>query len=332
MKQTMAVGMVLLLLVGILTGCASAANGNPQDVSGQTVTVRVAGLKGPTSMGLVKLMEDHQTGAAANAYEFSMAATADEITPQLVQGKLDMAAVPANLASVLYNNTHGAVQLLAVNTLGVTYIVERGDAVHTVADLKGKTVYATGKGLIPEYSLRTVLSENGIDPDTDLTLEFKSEATEIVSLLSEDPTAIAMLPQPYVTVAQNTVEGLRIALDLNAEWDALNNGSRLITGVTVVRTAFAAAHPEQVAAFLEEYAASVDYVNQNVEQAAQLAEKFGIVKAPVAQKAIPYCHITLMTGKDMKAAVSGLLDTLYRQNAAVVGGALPPDDFYYGHL
>lgn len=292
--------------------------------------IRIGGLKGPTSMGMVKLMQDAEDGASKNSYEFTIAGSADEVTPKLIQGDLDMAAVPANLASVLYNNTKGEVQLLAINTLGVIYICEKGEAIESLEDLKGKTIYATGKGSTPEYALRYILSENGIDPDTDVTLEWKSEPTEVVAVMSEaDENTVAMLPQPYVTVAQSSVEGLRIAIDLNKEWDALENGSQFLTGVLVVRKDFAEQNPDAVKTFLEEYQASTEYVNANTDDAAALIEKFDIVKAAIAKKALPYCNITFSDGEAMKDSMNGYLQVLFDQNPKSVGGAMPGDDFYY---
>lgn len=322
MKKTISLILVLALIVVAFAGCAA----QPKE---EDVTIRIGGLKGPTSMGLVKVMADNETGSAANDYAFTIAGSADEVTPKLIQGELDIAAVPANLASVLYNNTEGAVQLLAINTLGVIYIVEKGETVASVADLAGKTIYATGKGSTPEYALRYILSENGIDPDKDVTIEWKSEPTEVVSTLASAEGGVAMLPQPYVTVAQSSVEGLRIAIDLTEAWDALENGSMLLTGVLLVRKDFAENHPRAIADFLKEYEASTAYVNENNADAAQLIEKFDIVKAAVAEKALPYCNITYIAGADMKTPMDGYLKVLYDQNAASVGGTLPGDDFYY---
>ncbi|HAZ18958.1 MAG TPA: sulfonate/nitrate/taurine transporter substrate-binding protein [Clostridiales bacterium] len=294
-----------------------------------TTTIRIGGLKGPTSIGLVKVMEDNANKTSVNSYEFTIAGSADELTPKLMQGQLDMAAVPANLASVLYNNTNGAIQMIAINTLGVLYIVEKGETINAMADLKGKTIYATGKGSTPEYTLRYILAENGIDPDKDVTIEWKSEPTEVVALLALADSGIAMMPQPYVTIAQNTISTLRIAVDLTKEWENLDNGSRLLTGVMVIREAFAKEHPSLVASFLQEYQASAQYVNDNVEEAALLVEKFDIVKAAIAKKAIPHCNITLIMGAEMKAIMQGYLQVLLDEKPAAIGGTLPSDTFYY---
>lgn len=325
MRRRLSALLIVAISLIALAGCQPA--GTPP--SDEPTEIRIGGMKGPTSMGMVQLMEAAEAGTTANAYSFTISGSADEVTPKLIQGELDIAALPANLASVLYHNADKAIKLLAVNTLGVVYIVENGDEVHSLADLHGKTIYASGKGSTPEYTLRYLLTEHGIDPDTDVTLSWKAEPTEIVALLAEDSDAVAMLPQPYVTVAQAQLEGLRIAIDLTQAWDDLDNGSTLITGVLVVRTEFAEAHPQAVADFLTEYQVSTSYVNANIPEAAQLIEKFGIFKAAIAQKALPYCNITYLDGSEMQAVVTGYLSVLLGQNPQAIGGALPDADFYY---
>ena len=296
------------------------------------VTLGVGALKVPTAMGMVKLMDDAEAGNTANRYEFTIAAAIDEITPKIVQGQFDIAAMPANVSSVLYNNTDGAVSVLAINTLGVIYIVETGDSIQSVADLKGKTIYASGKGATPEYALNYVLKENGIDPEKDVTIEYKSEHAECAAALAEAENGIAMLPQPFVTTAQAKNDKIRIALDMTEEWEKVQTGedkSSLLTGVVVVRNEFLQAHPEAVAAFMDEYKASTEYVNANVEDAAALIEKYDIIPAAVAKKALPYCNITFIEGEEMKTRLGGYLGTLAEQNADAVGGKLPDEGFYY---
>lgn len=301
----------------------------------EELLIRGSVLKGPTGIGMVKLMNDAENGASENDYEFMMAGAADEIVPLIAKGEIDIAAVPANLASVLYNKTNGGVQILAINNLGVLYVLDKTDAVNSVADLKGKTLYTTGKGTTPEYALNYILTQNGLDPAKDLTIEYKSEATEVVAVLKQDAAAIAMLPQPAVTTAMLNTEGLRVALDMNVEWDMIqqqNGGSSaLVTGVIIARTDFVNENPEAVAKFLEEYKASSEYTASNLSDCAALVEKYGIVpKAAIAEKAIPYCNISYFDGAEMKEKVSGYLTTLFEQNPQSVGGTLPGDDFYYG--
>ena len=290
--------------------------------------IRVAALKGPTAMGMIKLMDDESENSG---FEFTISGAADEITPAVIQGNVDIACVPAHLASVLYNKTEGGVKVLAVNTLGVLYIIQNGEpTIASVADLAGKTIYASGKGATPEFALRYLLTQNGLDPDKDVTIEWKSEHTECLAALLTDEGGAALLPQPFVTTAQTKNEGVSVALDLNAEWAALNNGSALITGVVIARSEFAQQYPDAVNSFLDEYGASVEYVNANTADAAQLIGKYDIVPAAVAEKALPKCNIVFISGAEMKEKLSGYLSVLFDSAAASVGGALPGDDFYYG--
>ncbi len=287
--------------------------------------LRVAGLKGPTTMGLVNLM----AGEDAADYDFEMYGKADEIVPQLVKGELDAAAVPANLAATLYQKTNGAIEVACINTLGVLYVVENGETVNSVEDLKGKTIVATGKGTTPEYVLRYILTENGVDPDNDVTLDFYSEATEALAQLQAGTSTIAMLPQPFVTSALAQVEGLRVALDMNEEWEKVA-GSKLVTGVLVARKDAVEADPARFAAFMDGYKASVEAANTDLENTAALCEQYGIVaKAALAQKALPNCNIVFETGDEMKTDLETYFNVLYAADPTSVGGQLPADDFYY---
>ena len=314
---------MMAVLVLALSQCVYAS------AEGEKTTIRLGGLKGPTSMGMVKLLDDAENDLTANTYEFTMAGSADELTPLILKGDLDVLAVPANLGAILYKNSEGAVQMAAVNTLGVIYIVEKGgETVQTIEDLKGKTIYSTGKGSTPEYALTYLLAQHGMDINTDVTMDWKSEPTEAVAQMATEESCVAMLPQPFVTVASGQLENLRIALDLTAEWNALDNGSQFVTAGLIVRKAFAEENPEAVKAFLEEYEASTVYVNESPADAAQLIEKYDIVKAPIAEKAIPYCNIVCITGEDMKQMVNGYFDVLFAQNPKAVGGELPGDDFF----
>lgn len=359
-KKLPTICMAAVLGLSLLTGCGAKKENTEtttEDTEKQTVTenseeqiqnepeatitdadgvnIRIGGLQGPTSMGLVKLMEDAENGKTVNTYEFAeMSTDPSTFVAPLTQGDIDIAAIPSNLASVVYNKTEGGVQVLAINTLGVLNIVERGESVQSVEDLVGKTIYATGGGATPEYTLRYILSQKGIDADNDLTIQWCADTTEALSYVAADEAAIAMLPQPFVTAAMAQVEGLRVAIDLNDAWadtEAGADGSSIVTGVVVVRTAFAKENPEAVAAFLEEYEKSVNFANENVTEAAALIEKYGIVaKAVVAEKALPGCHITFLSGQQMKDSLSAYLEILMNENPQAVGGSLPGDDFYYG--
>lgn len=299
---------------------------SPEEAPPEVPALRVGALKGPTAMGLIRMIAD----GGVNRY--TLAGSADELTPAFIKGDLDIICVPANLAAVLYNKTEGQIVTLAVNTLGVLYIVENGgESVQSMADLKGKTIAAAGKGSTPEFGLRYLLEQNGLDPDRDVAVDWKSEHAECVAALAAGTADIALLPQPFVTAAQSKLENLRVALDLTEEWDALDNGSALITGVAVARHAFVEEHPEAVEQFLEAYAESVNWVNSNPAEAAELIAEYGIIdNAAVAEKALPHCNIVCLTGQEMCEKLSGYLQVLAAAAPEAVGGAMPRDDFFYG--
>ena len=315
-----------------LAGCgATQADQAATTASANPVNVRVGSLKGPTSIGLVSFMDKAaQDGSdLTNTYEFTISAAADEILPKVISADLDIALVPANVASVLYNKTEGGVIALDVNTLGVLNVVT-GDATVTVFDdLAGRTVYLTGKGTTPEYVMGYLLEKAGF-ADT-VTLEFKSEAAEVVSALATDAAAIGILPEPYKTAALVKNEALASPVSLTDVWDEYaTDGSRLVTGVTVVRSEFLEENPEAVEEFLAQQAQSVEDVTTDPATWAQSVVDHGIIEAaPVAQKAIPGCNLVCLTGAELKSALSGYLGVLADYDASSVGGKLPEDDFYH---
>ena len=319
----------LTLVLTVLALCAGLfAQPASEAVTSDATPVRVAALKGPTAMGLVQLMDESGAGTVdGNDYSFSIVASPTEMTPMIVRGEVDIAALPANLASVLYNNTDGGVKVLAVNTLGVLYIVQHGDDVSSVQDLAGKTIYASGKGSTPEYALSYILEEAGLADS--VTVEWKSEHAECVAAIVNDSDAVALLPQPFVTTAMMQDPSIRVALDLNDAWAEVSPDSALITGVIVARTAFVEANGEAVDSFLAQYRESTDYANSDVAGAAALVGKYDIVPEAVALKALPECNIVCITGDEMEADLSSYLSVLYEANPASVGGALPAEDFYY---
>ena len=320
-KKLLSLLLSAALLLSVLACGASAKT---------SAAVRIAGLKGPTTMGLVNLLEMEKKGTASLDYDLQLYGAADEIVPKLIKGELDMAAIPANLAATLYQKTNGGIQVMAVNTLGVLYVVEKGDTVHSFADLKGRTILSTGKGTTPEYVLRYLLKKNGLDPDKDVKIEYYSEASEVTAqMAATKKDAIAVLPQPYVTAAQVKDSSLRVVLDLTKEWNKVCD-TQLITGVTVVRKAYAEAHPEVVTAFLNDYKQSVDAATNDLDGTAALCERVGVVaKAAIAKKALPKCNIVCRTGAEMQKDVAAYLQVLYDASPAAVGGKLPDSGFYW---
>ena len=326
--KTIRTTIIIVLTMALLGACQGVAD------DAAPTTVNVAVLKGPTGIGAVQMMDAVESGQiTSNDYNFEVVGAVDEIVPGLARGELDIAAVPANLAAVLYNNTDGGVQVLAIHTLGMIYIVENGDTIHSVADLRGREIIAAGKGGSQEFALNYILESNGLNPEQDLAIEWKSEHTEVVASLLAEPGTIALLPQPFVTTARMADDDIRMALDLDEEWDrvqaAADENSALIMGVMVARTDFIAENPAVITDFLGHYAASIAFANDNVEECAALVGKYGLFPEEVARMAIPYCKITYIDGSEMKDKYAGFLGVLYGQNPQAVGGALPSDEFYY---
>lgn len=293
----------------------------------EKVHVRVASLKGPTTMGLVNLMSKSALNETRSDYEFTMETQPDQVAALVVSGKADIALVPANLAAVLYNKTKGQIEVIDINTLGVLYCVTGDESVKNIKDLSGKTVILTGQGASPEYVLKYLLEENGV---TDCNLEFKSEATEIAAILNEDKDKIAVLPQPFVTVATAKNQEIKVAFSLNDEWNEVNSQSQLLTGVTIVRKDFAEKNPEAVSDFINDHKESAELSNSDVGKTAQLVAEYGIIeKKEIAEAALPYCNIVCITNDEMEKALSGYLEVLYNADKSSVGGNLPGEDFYY---
>ena len=322
MKKLTSLLLSVVMLVSLLACGASAKTLSAK-------TLRIAGLKGPTTMGLVHLLSMEKNGTAAMDYDLQLYGAADEIVPKLIKGNLDMAAIPANLAATLYQKTNGGIQIAAVSGLGVLYILENGNTVQSMADLEGRTVYATGQGANPEFVLNYLLTENGVDP-AEVDIQWKT-ADEVSALMVSGEARLCMMPVPAATAIQMSNPDVREALDLSAEWDGLNNGSHLTMTCIAVRTAFAQEHPEAVENFLADYAASVEYVKGDPTAASELVAQYGITpKAKIAELAIPKCSLVCITGKvDMADTIQGYFEVLSAANPDALGGSIPDDGFYF---
>lgn len=335
MKRILSALLTALLLLS-LAACGSrpAAEAPAQEAPAEEVQkadVNIAVLKGPTALGMLQLMELAGKGEAPDNYEFTLAGSPDEIVGSIIKGEYDIAAVPTNLASILYNKTEGSVQLLALNTLGVIYCVENGDTVNSIADLAGKTVYSLGKGSTPEYAFNYLLCENGLEPEKDLTVEYRSEPAEVAALMAEGQAAVAVLPQPFVTALLAKNPDFRVALDFDEEWGKAEGGGTMVTGCLIVQKKLAEENPELLSRFIAAYEQSVSYTNDEATRAdaAKLAESFGILAAPVAETAIPYCKIVCITGEEMKPLAEPFLQVLFDADPGSAGGKMPGEDFYY---
>ena len=338
MKKVRAIVSLLLALTLALslTACGGQANSEPEQPETQeeltAAEINLYVLSGPTGIGAMNLWAASDAGETKNTYHITMPGANDEVVAALSKGDADIAAVATNLAATLYNKTEGSVTVLAVNTLGVLSLLSNGQEVNAVSDLKGKTIYAPGQGANPEYILRYVLTGNGLDPDKDVTLRFVGEGSELLTVWQSDPEAVIMAPQPVATSILMQNDNAKILFDMTEEWDKIAGGdSTLMMGCVIVRNEFLQANPGAVELFLQEYAASIEKAQSDVEGTAALCQQYGLIpKAALAQKAIPSCGLTFVTGAEMKTGLSGYLQVMFDANPKSVGGALPGDGFYYG--
>lgn len=322
--------MTTVLAFGVLSGCSNKNTENTvtEDVKPvEKTTINIGVIKGPTGIGAVKLMEEDENGTSENDYNFVIASSPDELNGKIINGEIDIAAVPTNAAAVLYNKTEGEIKLSALNTLGVLYILEKGNEIQSINDLSGKKIVASGKGAVPEYAINYILEKNGI---TDVEIEYKTEHAEDVTELVSGNAQIALVPEPNVTAVLSSDPEIRIALDITDEWNKVSDGTVLSMGSIVARNDFIENNKEAFDEFLDEYEDSIEFVNSDMESASQLVEKYGIMpKAAVALKAIPNCNIVYIDGKEMKESIEGFYNILYGYEPKSIGGKLPDENFYY---
>ena len=287
-------------------------------------------LSGTTGVGIAPMINDVKNGTAALNYNIEVASSADMINPGLIQGEIEIAALPTNVASVLYNKTGGKVMVAAVNTKGVLYLLENGETVKSFADLKGKTVYLPGQGSNPEYIFRYLAEKNGLVIGQDVMIDYTyGSPDELATAITSGLVSLAVLPEPKVTAIKSQNAAVRSALDFTAEWNKVGDGE-LVQGCIVVQKSFAEEHPAELAQFLKDYEASINFVNNNIDEAAIMIEAAGIIpKAPLAKKALPACNICFMVGEEMKTSLNSFFKVLFDMAPTSIGGALPDDGIYY---
>ena len=317
MKKILALFLAAVMLIGMAACSKNEKTG---------VTVNIGVLKGPTGMGAAWLMDQNEQGLSANSYNFTIAGAPDVLTGQLISGDMDMAALPTNAISTLYNKTEGKITVLGVNALGVLYVLENGDRINSVADIEGKTILASGQGSTAEYVLNYILEQNGVSAE----IFWASEHSEAATLALSGEYDIVMLPEPFVTTVTTKNGSFRVALDLTREWEALGGGELTMGGIAM-RTEFLEAHPDAVKAFVKEYANSVAFTNAQPADAAKLIAKYEIAAEEIAKNAIPRCNIVWLHGENYKAKLENFLGVVYEANPAGIGGKMPGDDFYQSY-
>lgn len=337
-KRTIALMMCLVMVLGLAacgkpsvsSGSASStpdvSQSQPEVTPGPQVNVMV--MTGPTGVGAAQMMAANALSATPT-YNFTAVAANDEVAPALAKGETDIACIATPVAANLYNK-NGGITVLAVNTLGVLYIMEKGESITDVASLRGKTIYATGQGANPEFVIDHLLTQNGIDPDKDVSIEWMT-APEVTAKMVQSTDGVCLLPVPAATALQLKDTGVREALNVSAEWDKISE-TPLVMGCVVVRNAFMQEHPELVEQFLTDYETSINFMKDeaNLSQAAEMVAAHGIAaNAAIAAKAIPQCNLIFMSGAEMRSAIQSYYEVLFAANPTSIGGGNPDDDFYY---
>ena len=322
---------VLVSFIFLFSACNKPVAPVQDNENPQKSSMTVSALNGPTGMGMVKLIKDNEDEKSAIDYDFNLVGSPDELVGKIVNGEVDVAAVPINLAMVLYNSTGGKVQLAAVNTLGVLYVLENGKSIESFEDLKGKKVNVSGKGSMPEYVFQYLLSKNNLEIDKDVEVDFKLQHADLAAAVAAGDADIALLPQPHVSTAMMKNENVGIAIDINKEWKkAFNNEGELYMGAIIVQKEFAQNNKQTLDTFLDEYKASVDFVNKNPDEASELIAKYKILpNKEIAKKAIPYSNIVYIDAKDVKDSVNDIYEVLFSFDPKSVGGKIGDDQFYY---
>ena len=319
MKKLLAI-LLVMVFVFTLSGCAKKAD---------PTTVTVACMTGPTGVGMAKLWADADADKTENDYEISVYGAAADFTGKFLSGEINIASVPTNVAATLYNKSEGKVTMLAVNTYGVLSILEKGDSIKSVEDLRGKTIYSTGEGQNPEYILKYILTENGIDPTKDVTINFVSSEELVSTVLTKPEVEVALVPEPAATTILTKNDAFKRALSINDEWSKVSD-TQLMMGCVIALDSYVEENSEAVEKFLKEYEASIKFATENVDDTATYCEKYGITtSAAIAKKAIPTCNLCFITGEDMKINVNGYFNVLFNANPKSIGGKMPADDFYY---
>lgn len=346
-NRLVALVLSLVLVLGLFAGCGGKDTAQQEPVPTEPENVmeeitdepveevdlneiKVAAMKGPTGIGIANLMNASANNETKGKYDIQLEGAADLVASKIIKGEIDIAAVPVNLASVLYNKTEGNVELMAVNTLGVLSVVAKDTEISSVEDLRGKTIHTAGQGTTPEYVLNYILTANGLTPGVDVNIEFEVEANELQAKLLVGDFDIAVLPEPFVSGVLAKDEDFKIVLDLTEEWEKATDGAVQTTGGLIVRKDFLAENPEEVKVFLEEYAQSVNAANGNLDETAKLVVEYGIIgNEELAKAAIPRCNVTFLSGEALKTAATTYLEILFELNPQAVGGELPNEDFFY---
>ena len=322
MKKFFSVMLAVLMLTLCFVGCG--------EKTAEKTTMKIAAISGPTGMCMVSLMEETALGNAKHDYKFTVVTDPTQIVGKITSKEFDIAAVPTNMASAIYQKTSGGISVLALNTSGNLFIIEKNNTVSKIADLKGKTVYATGQGANPEFILNYVLKKNGLTVGTDVKVQYVADAKALVGVFKQNSDAILLAPQPAAASILGAIKGSKTVIDMTKEFENAA-GKKMYMGCIVVRNEFLEQNELAVKEFLKEYEASVNVILNDVEKGAALCEKYEIIpQAAVAKRAIPTSGVCFVAGAEMKTALQEYLSICLAEMPKLIGGKLPGEEFYFG--
>jgi NitT/TauT family transport system substrate-binding protein len=350
-KKLMPVVFILVLLVCLpfLLMCSNKETANPQTGSSmikdeETVTsdiatinsdskpgiiINIASLKGPTSIGMIKMHEDHPSLGESITTNYEIVASPDIMISKILSKEVDIATLPTNVAAKLYNKGLN-LKLAAIVGENVLYVLSQGNKITSWESLKGKKINVISKGSTPDVVFRYLLKKNNIDPVTDVNLDYSVEQVELSQLMISGKADLAILPEPFVTMVLTKNSNVNLAFDFGKEWAKVRNGQSLPMSCLVINADLAKSNPEAITAFLEKYKESIQWVNSNIGDAAKLVEKFKIgMDAVTAQEAIPRCNIKYTDSNQSKDLVNDYMKTMFDFSPEDIGGKIPDEKFYY---
>lgn len=316
------ISLALVLLIAVpftLSSCQKADS---------ELEIKIYALSGTTAMGMAQMISNAENDTDEMNYNIEIFNAADKITNAVITGECAIAALPTNVAAKLYKKSEGGVQLLALNTLGVLYVLDTTGSINTLSDLSGKTVYIPGGGSNPEYITAALINGAGI---SNVTLDTTSypDPNALQVALAAGKVSIAVLPEPKVSVVTGSAQNVKVAIDLTAEWEKIYGENTLVQGCLVINKAFADEHPAEVKKFLQDYEASVNFISQGSDEAVGMVVDTGIIpKAPLVKKALPKCNLCCITGNDMKDSIGVFYEKIFALDKQSIG-AMPDDGFYY---
>lgn len=314
----------VLFSILLLGGCSAWDKAYEQAGSS---SFTVASISGPAALGFVKAMEPgiNPQVRLGDTVQYTFEADEEAMYAQLLEGKADMAVVPAETAAKLYREGAGY-QLAAVNTGGYLYLLSADESINAVSDLRGKAVTIVGEGSAADVVFRHLLTQAGIDPDNDLTLTYAESAETAMENVTN--SGLILLSEPWVTDLLDENNDFSIALDIREEWMRANGEGVPLTCL-IVKKEIPVDRAEEWDLFVADYQDSIEWINNNPAETAELLDKheIGITKEQ-AEGVISRSNLEYLDATKAKSAVEKYLNLFLEANPDAIGGSMPDTEFY----